>query len=124
MREWLRSTATRLRSIPRLDRGTRFDVRERGNAIRFITDVPGVSRDELEIAVTGQRLIVSAHREHEDRAKDEYIHAYEREPVHFTRSFTLPDFADVDQITSELRDGVLTIVVPTKAGTRSRRIQV
>jgi HSP20 family protein len=102
----------------------RFEVRENGTAIRIIADVPGVMRDELDIAVTGNRLIVSGRRESEETAKDESVHTWEREYGEFSRAFTLPDNVDVEHVTSELRDGVLTIVAPMKAGTRTRKIQV
>ena len=36
----------------------------------------------------------------------------------------LPDQAAADQITSELRDGVLTIVVPMKAGAGTRKVPI
>jgi HSP20 family protein len=101
-----------------------FEVRENGNSIRIIADVPGVKRGDLEISVTGNRLIVSGHREVEERSKDENVHTFERQYGQFTRSFTLPDHVDLDHITSELRDGVLMIVVPMKAGAQSRKIQI
>jgi len=42
----------------------------------------------------------------------------------FTRVFTLPENADTEHVTSELRDGVLTIVAPLKASTPHRKIQI
>ena len=48
-----------------------FDVRENGNSIKIIADVPGVKREELEISVVGSRLVVTGRREHEERGKDE-----------------------------------------------------
>jgi HSP20 family protein len=101
-----------------------FEVRENGNSIRILADVPGVQRDDLEISITGNRLIVSGHRESEARHKDEDMHAWERQYGQFARTFTLPDSADHDHITSDLHDGVLTIVVPMKAGARSRKVQI
>ncbi len=101
-----------------------FDVRENGSSIKIIADVPGVSRDDLEISVVGNRLVVSGRREIEERSKDETLVTWERQSGQFTRSFTLQDNVDLDHITSELRDGVLTIVVPLKTGARSRKIQI
>lgn len=101
-----------------------FEVRENGNSIRILADVPGVKRDDLELSITGNRLIISGHRESEVRHKDENVHTWEREYGQFSRSFTLPDSADHDHVTSTLHDGVLTIVVPMKAGAHSRKIQI
>lgn len=101
-----------------------FEVRENGSSIKIIADIPGVKRDDLEISVMGNRLVVSGRREHEERGKDENIHTWERQYGQFTRTFTLPDNIDFDHITSELREGVLTIVTPLKAGSRSKKIQI
>jgi HSP20 family protein len=101
-----------------------FEVRENGNALRIMADVPGVKREDLEVTVTGNRLFVSGHREVEEKGKDENIHAFERSFGSFTRSFLLPDTAATDQITSELREGVLTIVVPMKAGAGTRKVPI
>jgi HSP20 family protein len=101
-----------------------FEVRENGNMIRILADVPGVRREDLEISVSGSRLIVSGQRQAEQRSKEENVHTWEREFGQFMRTFTLPDNVDVDHVTSELRDGVLTIVAPIKAGAKSRKIQI
>ena len=101
-----------------------FEVRENGNSIRIIADVPGVRRNELEVSLTGNRLIVSGQREAEQRNKDENVHTWERQYGQFTRTFTLPDNVDAEHVTSELNEGVLTIVVPTKPGTGSRKILI
>jgi HSP20 family protein len=101
-----------------------FEVRENGNAIKILADVPGVKRDNLEISLVGNRLVISGHRESEERSKDENVHTWERQYGQFTRSFTLPENVDLDHITSELREGVLTVVVPLKAGSRSRKINI
>ena len=128
MREMLRWDPFRTGSlVPQLERDMwmpHFEVRENGNSLRIIADVPGIKRDDLEISVTGNRLVVSGQREAEQRNKDENVHTYERQFGQFTRSFTLPDNVDIDHVTSELREGVLTIVAPLKPGAQSRKIQI
>lgn len=101
-----------------------FEVRENGSAIKLIADLPGVDKDDLEINVTGNQLVISGRREAEERSKDEHFHTYERTFGQFTRSFTLPDYADLDHITSDLRDGVLTIAVPKTSAAKSRKVPI
>lgn len=101
-----------------------FEVRENGSAIRVIADVPGIKREDLEVSVHGNRLVISGHRESEERGKDEDVHTYERRFGQFTRTFTLPDNVDADHITSELREGVLTVIAPVTAGARGRKIPI
>ncbi|HEX7836227.1 MAG TPA: Hsp20/alpha crystallin family protein [Kofleriaceae bacterium] len=127
MREMMRWDPFRMIGLPMAERDVwmpRFEVRESANEIRVIADVPGLRREDLEISVTGNRLAISGHRKAEERGKDESVHTYEREYGQFTRTFTLPDNVDLDHITSELRDGVLTITVPMAASARARKIQI
>ena len=128
MREMLRWDPFRAAGLmPQLERDMwmpHFEVRENGSSIRLIADVPGVKREDLDISITGNRLVVSGRREAEQRHKDENVLAWERQFGQFTRSFTLPDNVDADHITSELREGVLTIVAPLKAGAHARKITV
>jgi HSP20 family protein len=127
MREVMRWEPYRTAFMPQLERDMwmpSFEVRENGNSIRIMADVPGIKREDLDVSVTGHRLTVSGHRESEQRQKDENIHTWERQYGQFTRTFTLPETVDIDHITSELREGVLTIVAPMKNGAKSRKIQV
>jgi|HubBroStandDraft_2_1064218.scaffolds.fasta_scaffold563096_1 HSP20 family protein len=101
-----------------------FEVRENGSAIRIVADVPGVKRDDLEVSISGDRLIVSGRRDAEQRHKEENVHTYERQFGSFSRSFTLPDHGDPDHVTSELRDGVLTVVIPLKAAAKPRKVLI
>jgi len=128
MREMMRWEPFRMIGLPpQVERDVwmpHFEVREDGNEIRVIADVPGVKREDLEISVNGNRLVISGQRLSEERGKNEDVHTYERRYGQFTRTFTLPDNVDVDHITSELRDGVLTIVIPMTATARARKIQI
>ena len=127
MRQMMRWDPFREAMLPQLDRDAwmpHFEVRENGNAIKILADVPGIRREDLDVSLHGNRLVVSGRREAEERHKDENIHAWERQYGEFTRTFTLPDNVDPDHVTSELRDGVLTIVLPIRAGSRSRKIQI
>jgi HSP20 family protein len=101
-----------------------FEVRENGSAIKLVGDLPGVRRDDLEITVSGNLLTISGHREAEEQTKGEQFHAYERSFGQFTRTFTLPDYADIDHITSSLSEGVLTVVVPKSGQSKSRKIAI
>lgn len=101
-----------------------FEVRENGDSYRFLADLPGVKREDVDITLQGNRLSIAGRREAEKESKDENIHTYERSFGHFSRTFTLPENVDTEHIKSELRDGVLTIVVPKTPGAKPRRIAI
>jgi len=129
MREMMRFDPFR-ELAPVLGRGGRdtwvpnFEVRENGDSFRFIADLPGVKSDDVEVTVMGNRLQIAGKREAEAEQRDENVYAYERQFGTFTRLFTLPDNVDTDHTTVDLRDGVLTVVVPKGAAAKPRKIEV
>jgi len=103
-----------------------FDVRETNDAIVFKADMPGMRIEDLDISLDGNQLVVSGSREQEDEQGGGKFYTYERSYGSFTRSFTMPETVDLDQIHSELKDGVLTLIAPKKPGTapERRKIQI
>jgi HSP20 family protein len=103
-----------------------FEVKETNDAFLFKADMPGIRNDDLDITLDGNRLMISGQREQEREEGEEQgrYHAYERSYGSFSRMFTLPDSADVDHIRTDLKDGVLTLVVPKKAGGQPQRRKI
>lgn len=108
----------------RLEWNPSFDVTETKDAFVFKADVPGVKKEDLEITTTGNRIQVSGKRESEEEKKTDTVYTYERQYGSFTRSFSLPTGADIEHAKSDLRDGVLTLVVPKLAQTQSKKIPI
>jgi HSP20 family protein len=101
-----------------------FEVRETDDAFLFKADMPGIRSEDLEISLTGNQLSISGKREHEQEQGEGRFHTYERSYGSFERSFSLPESADMDKIRSDLKDGVLTLVVPKKPGTSPQRRKI
>lgn len=101
-----------------------FEVKETGDGYVFQADLPGVKEADLEISLTGNRLTISGKREPEKREASHRFYAYERGYGGFSRSFTLPDGVDGEHVAADLKDGVLTLVIPKKPEVQPRRIQV
>lgn len=101
-----------------------FEVTENKDSYLFKADLPGVKQDDIEITMTGNRLQISGKRESEQETKNDTIYTYERQYGSFARSFTLPEGADVDHAKSDLKDGVLTLVIPKKPGATAKRIAI
>jgi HSP20 family protein len=90
----------------------RFEVKESKESFVFKADLPGIEEKYLDITLTGNRLTVSGKREAEKKTEDERFYAYERNYGSFTRAFTLPEGADADHAQAELKNGVLTVLIP------------
>ena len=102
----------------------RINLRERADGYHISMDLPGIREEDVEISVTGNHLTVSGQVQEEQRDESDRYYAFERSCGRFSRSFTLPEGADLDNIKAELRDGVLHINVPKKAGVQAKRIPV
>ena len=103
-----------------------FEVRETDNAFVFKGDLPGTKQDDIDISLVENRLTISGKRDQETEQDEGMLHTYERSYGSFSRSFVLPENADLDKISTDLKDGVLTLVVPkreVKAAQR-RKIQI
>ena len=87
------------------------------------TEVPGFGLDDLEILIHGNELTVKGrHGSKEDN--DVVYHRHEREIGEFSRQLTLPTEVDAERIEAELKNGVLTIVMPKSEKARARKIAV
>jgi HSP20 family protein len=101
-----------------------FEVRETKDAYVFKADVPGVAEKDLDIQMTGNILAISGERKQESVQQGERYFAYERGYGRFSRSFSLPEGADGEHVTADVKDGVLTLRVPKKPEVQPRRITV
>ncbi len=101
-----------------------FDIKETKEAYLFKADVPGIQDKDLEVTMTGNRLTVSGKRDEEKEEKSERYYAYERNYGSFSRSFTLPEGTDTENLRASLDAGVLTISVPKKPEVQPKRIAV
>ncbi len=101
-----------------------FEVFERKDGYVFKGDLPGVKDEDLEITLTENRLTISGKRDAEKRDQGERFYAYERAYGTFTRTFTLPEGVDGEHVQAELKDGVLTLVVPKKPEVQPKKISI
>jgi len=101
-----------------------FDVRETPEGYQFQADLPGVKSDDVEISVTGNRLTVTGKRDVEETQQQGNFFTAERSFGTFSRTFTLPDSADMENIKADLKDGVLTLVLPKRPEMQARRISL
>ena len=100
-----------------------IDVFETDSSITLLADMPGVPRDQLEIHVEGDSLLIQGEARPQIAADLEPLWAEVRTP-RYRRSFTLSRELDTSRIEANLKDGVLTLRIPKQAQAQPRRIQV
>jgi HSP20 family protein len=101
-----------------------FEVKETKEGYLFKADVPGIKESDLSVNLSGNRLTVSGKREEEKKQETDAYFSYERSYGSFTRSFTLPEGIESDKVNANLKDGVLSILVPKKPESQPKKVAI
>ena len=101
----------------------RVDVLEDDTGITLLADLPGVSRDSLEIQVEGDSLLIEGAVAAATPEAMEAAYAEVRVP-RYRRSFTLSRELDGGRIEAQLKDGVLRLRIPKQEHAQPRRVSV
>lgn len=93
-------------------------------AYKVSLDVPGVSRDDLEIEVKDNHLYVSGERKFKGKTDKDYILNSERKYGKFSRIFTLPKNVNPESIEAHFENGVLDLTLPKEEKSQTRKIKI
>jgi len=126
MRSFFRDPFGELESVLSLGRpyNPNVELKETGEAYQLKVDLPGVSEENVDVSVIGNRITISGKREEEEMHEGEHFHTYEREYGTFSRSFTLPSDANGESVNAKLENGVLSVTVPKVPEVRSMRVPI
>ncbi len=106
------------------------DLYETASSFVLSAELPGLAREQIEIHAEESRVVLRGSRPVGPSAPAgpgdacEQYHRVERGHGRFSRAFTLPEPIDVDGVTAELKDGLLTLTIPKAGGRGARRISV
>jgi HSP20 family protein len=101
-----------------------MDLVETEDHLVLRADLPGIDEKDLEIEVKDGVLTVSGERKAEHEEKSEGFYRAERAFGHFSRSLSLPDGIDADQVNATFDRGVLEVKIPKPEETKPRRVQI
>jgi len=87
-------------------------------------ELPEVGKEDVKVTVNEDVITISGERRKEVEQQSEKIHRIESFYGNFSRSFRLPDDADVASIQAESRNGILKVRVPKKPAARARTVEV
>ena len=101
------------------------DLYETAREFVLTAELPGLSRDQIEIHVEEHRIVIRGARSAAPGSDlpCEQFHRVERGHGRFSRTFSVPEAIDVEKVSADLKDGILTIVIP-KAADSLRRINI
>lgn len=102
----------------------RVDVRETTDEVTLLFEVPGMQKEDFDIQVENNRLIVSGERRMEsDESEDGWIRR-EIATGSFQRQFTLPASIDQQSIQAEYKNGILRLKLAKREEAKPKQIEV
>ena len=100
------------------------DVTEDDKEYLVKAELPEVKKDEIKVTVQNGTLTISGERKFEKEEKNKKYHRIERAYGSFERSFGVPEDADANKITSDFKDGLLTVHLPKTPSAKPKSIEV
>jgi HSP20 family protein len=82
-----------------------------------------MSREDIDIEVTGESLTIRGERKFDEASKDSYIRV-ERPYGPFQRSFSIGVPVQSDKVRASYRDGVLEVIIPKAEDVKPKKIKV
>jgi len=98
------------------------DIVETRDAYLLESDMPGVTKDGLEVLLEANELTIVGRRS-DQPTEAQYVYR-ESKPAHFRRVFELDPAIDVDKIDARIDRGVLTLTLPKSERVKPRKITV
>ncbi len=100
------------------------DVYEDEHNVSLSIEVPGIDEKDIDVRVENNLLTVHGERKFEKEQKEENFRRVERQYGSFTRSFTLPNTVDTENIQASYGKGILKIQLAKKAEAKPKQIKV
>ena len=99
------------------------DIYEDSAGITVKADLPGVSRDRLDVQVDGNTLTIEGQAAIDMPEGMEALYA-DVNATRFRRSFTLSNELEANKISAEINNGELTLRLPKRAEVQPRKIEI
>jgi HSP20 family protein len=100
------------------------DIYETDEAFVLKAELPGFSKEDVQVELHENRLTLRGERKHESEAKEEQYHRRERAYGRFERVFWLPTPVDADKIQATFKEGVLDLRLPKSETAKPKRIPI
>jgi len=97
------------------------NTREGESAYHIDVDLPGVKKEDIKVDINKDVLTISGERKTKDEVKEEDYYKVETSFGKFTRSFTLPENVDIENIEARSDNGVLEVIIPKKEEQNSKK---
>ena len=104
-----------------------YDVVETNEGYTLSFEIPGVEEDKISLEVKDRELILEVKDEEIKNANEDdkdIYHVRNRKSKAFKKIFRLPDDVNSDDVTANMKNGVLTLVINKREEVQPKRIEV
>lgn len=97
---------------------------EKDDIYYLTAEVAGMEKDDISVTFEEDRVTIKGKKE--SGLEEEGVSYYMKETGEgvFCRSFRLPKEVDDEKVDATYKDGVLTLIIPHKAGAKARKIEI
>ena len=104
----------------------KINIKDKGTAVLVEAELPGVAEEDINVEILDDVMTISGEKKEETEEKDEKKGYFYKESHSgaFSRSFTLPSDVIADKATADMKNGVLSIMVPKVEPKKAKKIEV
>ena len=103
----------------------KVDVKENGDSVVVHAELPGVSRDDIDVSIDGNVLTIRAEvKQYDAKTEGDKVLHSERYYGSVQRSFSLPSNIVQDKATADYKDGILVLTLPKETPNGAKKIAV
>lgn len=110
--------------LPKILWNPAVDIGESDNQYTFQVELPGLSREDLEVEFTGNTLVIRGSRHEEAEEEGECYLRRERQTGSFFRSFRIDTPVKANEVAADYRNGLLTVTVPKAEQVKAQKITI
>lgn len=101
-----------------------MDLAETDDHLVLRADLPGLTREDVNIEIKDRVLTISGERSTESERQGEGFHRVERSFGRFSRALNLPQGVDPDQVAAGFENGVLEVKIPKPEEQKPTTVQI
>lgn len=105
-------------------RGPVVDVFEEKDDIVIKAELPGITKDNIEVNLTDHMLTIKGEKKKEEEIKEENYYRAERAYGSFVRTLELPKDVHSDKIKASFKNGILEVRLPKTEEAKTKEIKV
>lgn len=110
--------------MPSMENRPLVDLRETENELILSAQVPGMTKEDIDIDVTSDSISIRGERKTEEDKPGEKYHIRQQSYGSFSASYSLPMDVKADQVKASYKDGILEVIMPKSETAQTQKVKV